>query len=253
MEKINFISGGKTGDLLHNMYVVNQICQKENKLANIFITDNLNYGGDNFHFQIDKTFNDLKPFFEYQKYVNSFNILKTHLNTYVNLNSWRGYFLFGQVNWINLLSSLNNIPQLAGNWLEFEKNNSYSDVIAIHRSTHRHTNSFPWEKIVNENNCVFVTTDIKEFEMFPYNKNVTLKFCESFTDLALIINSAKFFIGNMSTPLALAHSLGVPRLAELFRYDEIFYIGEEKLLSNYYYYSENYNNYLNGIEKYIKL
>jgi hypothetical protein len=89
--------------------------------------------------------------------------------------------------------------------------------------------------------------------MFPYKDQVELYQWETFLELAKIIKSAKFFVGNMSTPLALAHALGVPRLAELFITDQVFYIGEENFFDNYFYKSDNAPSYLNGIEKFIKL
>jgi hypothetical protein len=253
MENLNFISGGKTGDLIHNMYAVKNICLKENKKANIFITDNLSFGGDNFHYPINKTYVDLKDFFEYQDYVNSFNILQSNIPNFINLNSWRTYFLFGRVNWSYLLSSLYNFTEDGSNWMKYSKNDEYSDYIIIHRSLHRHSTNFPWERIVRENKCLFVTTDIREYESFSFKDYVEKEICEDINKLALVINSGKFFIGNMSTPLAIAHSLGVPRLTELFRYDEIFYIGEEKNFNNYFYYSENHGNLLEGINNHIEL
>jgi hypothetical protein len=57
----------------------------------------------------------------------------------------------------------------------------------------------------------------------------------------------------MSTPLALAHGLGIPRLAELFHVDQVHYIGEEKFLDNYFYLTDNSINYTDGLQNFIKL
>jgi ADP-heptose:LPS heptosyltransferase len=54
-----------------------------------------------------------------------------------------------------------------------------------------------------------------------------------------IINSCKFFIGNQSAPLAMAHSMDVARLAILSKSDEIHYIGEEKFSRNFFYIAED--------------
>jgi hypothetical protein len=256
MENINFISGGKTGDLFHNLIVVKSICEKYKTKGNIFITNNKILGGDSFHFEINKTFNDLKPVIEYQNYINSFQIIDDINNPKesINLNKWRHSGLLFSTNWINLLSKVYEIDKITTNWVEYEKNNFYNDKILIHRSLQRNNPTFPWDSITSKNKCYFITTNIIEYESFKYKDRVELILFESFKDLVLSINSCKFFIGNMSTPLALAHSLGVPRLGELYQLDEIHYIGEENYLSNYFYISYNFfNSFLNNIEKYIKL
>jgi hypothetical protein len=57
----------------------------------------------------------------------------------------------------------------------------------------------------------------------------------------------------MSTPLSLAHGLGVPRLAELYITDQVHYIGEADYFENYFYHSDTEPSRLYGIEKFIKL
>jgi len=253
MENINFVIGGRTGDLIHCLYAVKEITKKQNKKANLYITDNTSLGGDLFHHPIDKTFADLYPIIISQKYINSFNILTENLDQYINLNFWRRSPDFFKKNWINILSNLYDIPFNNENWISYKKNKNFEDKILIHRSTWRFSEKFPWENIVKKNNCVFITTDINEYNLFTYRNNVDLHYCETFSDLVECINSCKFFIGNMSTPLALSHGLGVPRLAELYIGDQVHYIGEEKILNNYFYFTDNLENNINGIDKFINL
>ena len=75
MEKINFICGGKTGDLLHNLMVIKTICESNNFKGVLYITNNRGYGGDYFHFDIEKTYDDLEPMIMSQDYIESFHIL----------------------------------------------------------------------------------------------------------------------------------------------------------------------------------
>ena len=213
MENINFISGGRTGDLFHNLIVMKSICEKNNTKGNIYITNDTNLGGDTFYFEINKTYQDLKPILEYQNYVNGFYILNEQNNPtdFINLNKWRHSGLLYSTNWINILSQVHSIDKITTNWVNYKKNNFYSDKILIHRSLHRNNNSFPWDSITSKNKCYFVTTNKHEYDSFKYKDRVDLIFFDSFDELVTSINSCKFFIGNMSTPLALAHSLGTPR------------------------------------------
>ena len=51
---------------------------------------------------------------------------------------------------------------------------------------------------------------------------------DSMLDFCRAIAGCKFFIGNQSSPLAIAQSLDVPRLGELSNGDSVHYVGEEK-------------------------
>lgn len=257
MEKINFVSGGKTGDLLHNLMVVKSICETNNVLADLYITNVPSYGGDNFHFDMMKTYYDLEPFILSQTYVNSFHVLRDTdiIGNFINLNEWRVSRLFNRSNWINILCDHYRLEYPKEPWITSNKKECLGDKILIHRSLHRHTPNFPWEKIVNENECHFITntSTLHEYEQFQYKDKVGLISCDTFSDLVSSISSCKFFVGNMSTPLALAHSLGKPHLGELIYPDSIHYIGEENHLPNYYYISDGGLINLVGIEKYINL
>lgn len=257
MGKINFVSGGKTGDLLHNLMVVKSICETQNKRAILYITNVSSYGGDSFHFDIHKTYYDLEPIIMSQPYIESFHILSVDdvIGEYINLNQWRKSELLYKTNWINLLCDKFQINPPLEPWLIFNKKEGLEDTILIHRSLHRNNNNFPWEKIVNEYKCTFITniSTLHEYDEFKFKNNVDLISCETFSDLVMSINSCKFFIGNMSTPLALAHCLGKPHLGELIFPDEIHYIGEEKHIKDYYYINDGDVSYLDGINKFINL
>lgn len=257
MEKINFISGGKTGDLLHSLMVIKTICEQENKLGVLYITNVDIYGGDNFHFDMHKTYYDLEPIIMSQPYIHSFHILRVDevIDEYINLNEWRKSDLIFKTNWINLLCDTFKINPPTEPWLVYGKNEEYKNKILIHQSLHRKIDNFPWEKIVKENNCTFITniSTLHEYEEFKFKNNVDLISCDTFSDLVTIINSCKFFIGNMSTPLALSHCLGKPHLCELIYPDEYHYIGEEKYIKNCYYINNDGKTNLNGINNFINL
>jgi hypothetical protein len=253
METTKFVIGGRTGDLLHCLYSVRGICEKLRTKADLYITDDVRYGGDGFHFDINRTFDDLKPLILKQDYISSFNILKDKIDNFINLNDWRKSSGVFKTNWIKILSDFYQIPVSGKNWISYDKDELFKNKIVIHRSVWRFSKNFPWESIVKNNDCIFITSDIREYDIFPFKNLVKLHEWKSFSELAKIINSSKFFIGNMSTPLSLAHGLGVPRLAELFVTDQKHYIGEENLLENYFYFSDTLPAHISGLEKYIKL
>jgi hypothetical protein len=257
MVKINFICGGKTGDLLHNLMVIKTICESNNAKGVLYITNNRGYGGDNFHLDIKKTYDDLEPMIMSQDYIESFHILidGENISNFINLNQWRWSKLFFKTNWVNLLCDNYQIEPPTEPWIKSNKIEGISDTILIHRSLQRHTHNFPWEKIINENRCKFITNinSIDEYDSFPFKDKVELLTCETFNEFVQSINSCKFFIGNMSTPLAISHCIGKPHLGELYSVDEVHYIGDEKYIKDYYYISSNGDNNLAGIDRFINL
>jgi hypothetical protein len=123
-----------------------------------------------------------------------------------------------------------------------------------------HGDEFPWDSITKNNECLFITNleSVREFENFPFRDRVKLHICNSFSEMVKIINSCKFFIGNMSTPLALAHCLQVPHLGELVPLDDIHYINDEIYINNFFYIKSQKStqpgpNKLNGIENFLNL
>lgn len=250
-EIINFIGGGLLGDFIHTLYVVKNICLKENKKANLYTAEGR---GDSWRNGVEKPYNDLKNLILDQEYINSFNILSPNFNEpFIDLDYWRtqlrhepsGY-LDG---WSDVFKNCYNIEIPSEyKWLKTNKfNETLKDKILIHRSVHRHNGAFPWQNILNQLNneeIFFITSNIAEYEKFPFKSN-NLKPCHLSTinDMAIALNSCKMFIGNQSAPFALASALDVPRLVELDYDPAKFYIEEVK-------YSNNISYFLNQNIKY---
>jgi hypothetical protein len=121
METTKFVIGGRTGDLLHCLYSVRGICEKLGTKADLYITDDISYGGDGFHFDINRTFEDLKPLILKQDYISSFNILKDKIDNFINLNDWRKSSGVFKTNWIKILSESYQIPVSGKNWISYDK------------------------------------------------------------------------------------------------------------------------------------
>lgn len=232
---INYIAGGKTGDLLHTLMVVKYHYDKYGKKGNLYITQGgTNYGGDNFSLPLEKVYEDLNYLIEYQDYINSFEIYQGQ-KIDINLNDWRNSPLLYKTNWIDLLCNTYNVEPVLKNWLDYLKVDDYKDYTIIHRSLQRHNPLFPWNEILEKEKCLFITTNSLEADIFKSKYPIDTQVVNSISELALVINSGKKFVGNMSAPLALAHALGKHRLAELSSNDQIHYLNDQKYLDNYWY------------------
>ena len=110
------------------------------------------------------------------------------------------------------------VPLLRGPWIEMSTDTDYTDTILIHRSVniHRQLSSLLHLliPIAKENKCLFIGTK-QEYEQFVLKALVPWKNLPTLLEKYVAINSCKFFIGNQSSPLAMAYSLNKPCLAEL--------------------------------------
>lgn len=257
MSQINFISGGMLGDFIHSLAVVKNVCQKENSMARIYLTDKIFvYNGDVWKFGAEKACEDLMDLVMAQPFVEKFSILPEDFSEpFVNLSSWRmaieqdrishGYY---NRSWSEFLSDHYGYEiKKPYKWLEAPAIDMDMDgKVAIHRSIHRHNPNFKWKSILDsDEKFVFVTTSMDEWERFPFkNERTTLKLVKSIGEMASSIASCKYFAGNQSAPFALACALDVPRLVELDSSAHAFYMNEKKYSKNMSWYFRNDANTL---------
>jgi len=260
---MNFVSGGQVGDLLHELYVVKRICLLQNVKANLYIVDNSYnnyiYGCGDFTFDLNKTLNDLISLISFEKHINKIDILPKDFNEeFINLNLWRKA---GDVSdwksWTYLLNQYFNIN------FDFNENYKFLDggiiderglnKIIIHHSDKRNNNLFNWSKILDVNDdIIFVTSNINEYNIFPYkNSKIKLLCASNIAEFASIIKGCKLFVGNQSMPLALASALDVPRIAILYHNSSMFYMNEHSYSKNISWFLSNdikYNSKNIGIQ-----
>lgn len=238
MEKVlNFTSGGMMGDFINSLYAVKNICEIQKAKANIY----LNNGGDPFKYGIEKAYTDLQQIVSEQPYVNYFLLqLRPLLEPHINLNRWRNGIRRDYLNggykksWSEVYAEEYGfkIPDQY-QWLftNREDKNTKGKVL-IHRSLKRHNNKFDWPGLIDEQDTLFVTTDKKEYEGFPFKEKVELYLVNTISEMAVAINSCNMFIGNQSAPFAIASGFDKYRVCELDPMDAIFYSGEVRYSKN---------------------
>ena len=253
---INYVVGGCLGDCIHSLYIVMLNYLKIGKKGIVYITDNDKYNGDKFTTSLEQTYKELYPILIRQTYIHKFEILPDEplQCKYINLNAWRTSSYLFSTEWNKMLTLTYGLENLPISWIQYPRE-SFANHIVIHRSikTNRHVTGFPYLDIVKNNNCLFITCNIEEYNQFPYKEQVKLLFCEDLEKLASVISSCNFFIGNQSSPLALACSMRKPCLAELAY--PIFYAGNE-FSHDFFWIARNgldvlYN--LSGISKFINI
>lgn len=233
---ISYIVSGKLGDLIHTMYVIYVTHMLTGMKGNLYITNDVKFGGDTFsHFE--RSYTELYNIIKEQPYINLFSVYTGTESLHINLNSFRRSDLLSRTTWLELLSKTYNIPLISDPWISLNSSYidpSYSNTVLIHRSLiqFRHVSSFiPFlESIIQHNPCYFITWNEEEYNAFPLKSIVPMKKINTINEMYTAINSCKFFIGNQSSPLAIAFSIFKPCLAELGDSDRLSYLN-----SNRYY------------------
>lgn len=236
---MNFLLGGRMGDLIHALWVAKNTKGKHD----LFITDRRDLHSDGFVLPLAETINELWPVLMSQPWcgtLNSYNDEKP----IENLSMWRRYVYSAP--WTQLLSNTFGPAPNGEPWITLPKINGWENKTVIHRSLPEPRNGTHWN-IVKDNyghNAVFVGNP-EEYKAFEFE----LPFYQpkDLLDHFNVINSCGFFIGNQSAPLAMAHALGVPRLAMLNEVDKIAYVGEEKWHKGFYWIAKDDHNFFEGL------
>lgn len=253
---MNFLCGGRLGDLIHCLYVMYATYKVTGHPNNLYITNDTRYGGDKFVAGIEKTYEELKHLISLQKYIDKFEIYRNEI-IQINLNSFRKSKKIGSADWTRMLSGIFKVPLYFEPWITLDESYydpKYKDMVIIHRtmvvyhtgSAHvRYTHDFSLmlHNILRRNSgqCYFLSTDDNIYNAFndTFGKyhQVPKITANTIDEILTIINSCKFFIGNQTSPSAFCVALHHPMLVEAVCIDNIYHFDEQ--YPRFYRYSEN--------------
>ena len=231
---MNYLGGGKMGDFIHSLIVCKHNYEETGELANIYLSNK----GHQFEYDLNFTFNELKPLLESQPWLNTFKIYENEIID-IDLTTWRQSPDLYQTNWLEIYSNayLNRIKiPNEYSWITVETDNQYSNSLMINRSLKTVDDSklHVYDDLINKYDDVyFICFDVKQYYQFPLHYKTKLLQVDNLYDFFKKLASCHFFIGNQSGPFAWASALNVPRAVELlYISDRYHYIND----SNYYEY-----------------
>ncbi len=251
-DNLNFLHSGHLGDLIYSLPLLKEISQT--KKCNLFIEigkKNTVYyhnhpSGD---VLINKKSAELLiPLLRSQKYLNSVKVFDAQ-NIDVDLNFFREMpfnIIYHSVRWY---SHLTGVPVNMNNkFLDVDTLNHFKDKIAIVRS-HRYRNEFINYKFLSEfKNLVFLGLKDEYLDLKKDVHNLEFYNCKDFLEMAKIINSCKFFIGNLGFAFSIAEGLKKPRLLEACpNFPVLFPIGENAYDFYHQLHFEKYFKKLNDL------
>jgi len=215
---ITFLHSGHLGDLVYALPVIKELSKDHE--CHFYIQSNKKIPVDYYKhpaggvYMDDRMLNLFLPLMKKQKFIHkvekydnqkidiNFDIFRT-LPVNICFNSPRWYFHISGIQ-----------VDLTDPYLEVEPHDKVKNKIVIHR-TFRHRNQFiNYKFLKNFNDLVFVGTKDEYEDLKKDIPNLELYNCEDYLDMARVIKSSKFFIGNQSVAYPIAEAMKVPRILE---------------------------------------
>ncbi|MDP6432651.1 MAG: hypothetical protein QGI65_10215, partial [SAR324 cluster bacterium] len=154
------------------------------------------------------------PLLKCQNFLNSANIYNNE-NIDVDLDLFRQIPINIRFHSTRWYSHITGIPiDMEKSFLEVKSHDSVKNKIVIVRSP-RYRNDFINYKFLKDyKNLLFIGTKDEYNDLKKEVENLEFYDCKDFLEMAKIIKSSKFFIGNSSVGYDFAEGLKVPRLLE---------------------------------------
>jgi hypothetical protein len=207
-EYIRYISGGKLGDFIFQLSIIQNNYIKTGKKGILYIANI----GDNFVKGLDIAYNDTKDFILKQEYIKDYKIYNNELYD-INLSSWRDTVHMKEQNWFELFRNTFNIEFGLIQWI----NNipiklELENKILIGFSLIRDNKNINMKELLSkydETELHFVCLDENEYINFKNKTGMNISYtrCKDIFELTILINSCKMYIGNFSAPLCIAIAL----------------------------------------------
>jgi len=217
-KNISFFHSGHLGDIIYSLPILKELSKTHE--CNLYIEKNKHLnskyhnhpGGD--VFLNEKLINMLLPLLKSQHYINSVKI-HSNENIDIDLNLFRKMpmnILFQSTGWYSHVTGVH--PNLSSPYLNVNPSQTFKDKVVIIRGIRRRNYFVNYDFIKNYNNLLFIGLN-EEYEDLKKNiPNLEFHDCKDFLEMAEIMKSAKFFLGNLSFGFAIAEGLKIPRLLE---------------------------------------
>lgn len=206
---LSYAAGGKLGDFVHYLSIMNENFLKTGRKAAIYLIDTPEA---KFLLGLERTLQDTKSFVNKQKYVESFQIHKGEPID-VNLYNWRSSNLLYKTNWHFIFKDFYQVDWGVNKWLTFSETlPELLGKVLISQTSVRINNNINYNSLLTGydlNEVYFLTQNNEEYQKFLQSSNLHIKcyLVETLEKMIIAINSCELFIGNLSSPLAIAYAL----------------------------------------------
>jgi len=217
LEPIRYINGGRFGDFIHSLSVIQEKYYETGRKGILYINEG--NGSDTFTFGVTKAFEDTFEIIQGQSYIHSYKMYDEEKGDSfdINLNNWRkSPFLFFD-NWCYIYGSTYNVFWAKHPWIQvpFPKDPTWENKVIINTTSYRFPVNMNYEELykIHGENLVFISMEKEHYDHFITKTNLSSIPCHlltSWNELCVILISCKLFIGCPSGPLAVAFAIHAP-------------------------------------------
>lgn len=238
LKPLVYISGGLLGDFFHQLSVINEMFLNTGRKGILYIANDI--GADNFRHELNKTYQDTYRLISEQKYIKTYSIFNNQAYD-INLSIWRNSSLLYTTNWHNIFSNKYNIKWGENKWLDVPIDNSWNNTILFSTTFYRPISNLEnchLEELFLKYGKFIKFIDLDPEQTFIFNNKYGHFAIDIFNptnlyETAVAINSCKLFIGNLSSPLAIAYCLHKKCIVGLSNGpDDAHHHGLEKVMAN---------------------
>ena len=231
-EPITYHAGGMLGDFIHFLSIINEKYLQTGRKGTLYLMNK-----DTFRYGLERAFADTYKFVMEQQYIHSFQIHKGE-TTDVDLNDWRRSHLLYKVNWHFIFKDYYNVSWGVHPWiLTNQVDVNLKDKILVCQTSIR-VREIDYPKFFQEHGL-----DISEAIFLTQDENQTcndmpIHHVKSLDEMIIAINSCKLYIGNLSSPTAIANALhkkSITLLSPILKEDNTHVHGLEKIVNTTIY------------------
>jgi len=217
-KELSFLHSGHIGDIINVLPVIKTLSNTHK--CNLYININKPLTIKHYAHQAgnvyinEKIYNMLLPLFKSQDYINDVQIFSNQ-DIDINFDIIRDLpinLLFDNLRYGFQIAGVQ--PNIEQPYLNVGKHEKVFNKIIILRSL-RYQNHFINYKFLKNYDDLFFVGTRDEYDVLKKEVN-NLQFynCKDFLEMAMIINSSRFFVGNSSVGIDIAEALKKPRLLE---------------------------------------
>jgi len=248
-KELSFLHSGHMGDIVYSFPVIKELSKNHN--CNLYIQINKPMKAYYHKHPSQNVFLDerivklLLPLLRKQSFLNSVNIYNDE-KIDVDLDIFRDVPInirFHSIRWYSHITGVQ--PNMENSFLSVEPHESIKNKIVLVR-THRYRNEYINYKFLEKTkNLLFVGLKSEFNDLKKEIHNLEFYDCKDFLELAQIIKSSKFFIGNLCFAYSVAEALKVPRLLEACPdFPVVFPVGSNAFDFYHQNHFEKFFNYL---------
>lgn len=220
-KEVHFLHSGNSGDIIYSLPVMYALAQGRNIHLHLQINQKGMYGKMRHPLGTvmlnEKMVAMLQPLLLHQAQVVSCDVYQ-HQPVDVDLTWFRRYPFNYRTSHISrwYFHTFGVSGNLGLPWLQAPKNPEFSNAIVLARSHRYRQPGIRYNFLSQYERCVFVGLEDEYMDMKAMIPALEYQPVRDFLELATIINSARFFIGNQSFPFSIAEGLKARRLLEVF-------------------------------------